>query len=72
MTPLLEQALNRVQALPTLEQDAIASLILEELADDARWNEVFARSQDRLAEMARKVREDARAGRVRPAGFDEL
>jgi hypothetical protein len=43
MTQLLEQALNEVKKLPVPEQDAIASLILDELADERRWQESFAR-----------------------------
>jgi hypothetical protein len=72
MTQLLEQALAEVRKLPQPEQDAIAALILEELADEERWAEAFARSQDQLARLAAKVRDDIRAGRVRSAGMDEL
>ena len=72
MTQLLEQALAEVRKLAEPEQDAIAALILEELADERRWDEAFARSQEPLARLAAKVREDIRAGRVRGVGMDEL
>ena len=72
MTQLLEQALAEVRKLGEPEQDAIAALILEELADERRWDESFARSQKQLADLAAKVREDIRAGRVRATGMDEL
>ncbi|HZZ80653.1 MAG TPA: hypothetical protein VFE62_19275 [Gemmataceae bacterium] len=72
MTQLLEQALTEIQKLPESEQDAIASLILDELADERRWQESFARSQDKLARLAAKAREDIRAGRVQSGGFDQL
>lgn len=72
MTQLLEQALHQVQQLPQAEQDAIATLILDELADEQRWSESFARSQDQLARVAAKVREDIRAGRVQSGGIDQL
>jgi hypothetical protein len=72
MTQLLEQALTEVRKLPEPEQDAIASLILDELADERRWQEGFLRSQDQLARLAAKVREDIRAGRVQSGGFDQL
>lgn len=72
MTQLLEKALAEIRKLPEPEQDAIAALILEELADDRRWDEAFARSQDQLARLAAKVRDDIRAGRMRSAGMDEL
>src|SRR5207247_4340114 len=58
MTQLLEQALTEVKKLPEPEQDAIAALILEELADERRWRETFARSQEQLACLATNVRED--------------
>lgn len=72
MTRLLEEALSEVQKLPEAEQDAIASLILDELSDERRWQVNFARSQDQLARLAAKVREDIRAGRIRSGGFDQL
>lgn len=72
MTQLLEQALAEVRKLPAPEQDAIAALILEELADERCWDETFARSQEPLAKLAAKVREDMRAGRVRRVEVDEL
>ncbi len=72
MTQLLEQALAEIRKLPEPEQDAIAALILEELADERRWDEAFAPSQGPLARLAAKVREDTRAGRVRGVGMDEL
>jgi hypothetical protein len=62
MTQLLEQALTAVRELPEAEQDAIAALILDELADEKRWDAAFARSQDKLASMAAKARDDVQAG----------
>jgi hypothetical protein len=40
-----------VKQLPANEQDAIAAIILEELEDEVRWQEKFARSQDVLAKL---------------------
>jgi hypothetical protein len=72
MTQLLQQALAEIQRLPDTEQDAIASLILEELADERRWEETFARTQDELGRLAAKVREDIAAGRVTDISPDSL
>jgi hypothetical protein len=72
MTRLLEQALAEVRKLPDPSQDAIAALILEGIADERRWDEAFARSQEQLGRLAEQVREDIRAGRVRDVGIDEL
>jgi len=72
MTQLLEQAFAEVQKLPQADQDAIAELILEELADEQRWDATFAKSQDLLDRMADKVLDDIRSGRVVNKGIDEL
>jgi hypothetical protein len=72
MTQLLQQALQAVQKLQPEQQDAIAALILDELADDQRWDEAFGRSQDQLARLADKARADIAAGRIVNKGFDEL
>lgn len=72
MTNLLQQAITKMQALPDVEQDAIATVILEELADEQRWHAAFARSQDELSNWASKVRQDIQSGRIRKAGIDEL
>jgi hypothetical protein len=72
MTRLLDEALAEVQKLPESEQDAIAAMILDELADERQWDETFARSQVQLQRLAERVRQDISAGRVRHMGIDEL
>jgi hypothetical protein len=72
MSELLEQALAEVQKLPLDQQDTIAALILDELADEGKWNRAFADSQDALTRLTAKVREEKRAGRTHEQGFDEL
>ena len=61
MTELLERAIARLKTLPVDEQDAIASMILEELEDDLRWDEVFSRSPDTLAKLAALAMAEYRA-----------
>jgi hypothetical protein len=72
MTVLLEQALAEVKKLPGPDQDVIARLILDELADEARWDAAFSQSQGQLAALAERVRADIQAGRVTSRGMDEL
>ena len=72
MTQFLEKVLTEVYKLPPEKQDAIAALILEELEDEQLWDKAFAESQDKLAQLARKVRVDIKAGRIRKMGIDEL
>ncbi len=63
MTKLLETSLIEVQKLSDHEQDAIASLILNELMDESRWEESFSRSQDALAYLADKAQADREVNR---------
>lgn len=59
MTRLLEQAIREAVKLPPDQQDAIASLMLAEMASEQRWDEIFAQSQDLLAQLAAEaIRED--------------
>jgi hypothetical protein len=62
MTERLEQAIARLKTLPTDKQDAIATLILEELEEEQRWDESFARSPDLLAKLAAQAMAEYRAG----------
>ena len=72
MTQLLEKALAEVYKLPPEKQDTIAAVILEELEDERLWEKAFAESQDKLAQLASKVRADIKAGRIKKMGIDEL
>jgi hypothetical protein len=64
MTKLLQQAISEVQKRAEAEQDAIAAVILEELADEAHWGANFEQSQSQLSRMSAKVPEDICAGRI--------
>ena len=64
MTEQLEQAIARLKTLPLDQQDAIATLILEELEDNQRWDDAFARSPDLLAKLAAEAMTEYRAGRT--------
>jgi hypothetical protein len=64
MTQLLEQVIAEVHKLSLDQQDQIAQIILDELADEQRWDAAFANSQDTLARLAAKARADVQAGRV--------
>ena len=72
MTQLLERALAQVAQLPDAEQDAIASVILEELEDKARWQAGFEQSPGQLAVLAREARAESSGGRTRELDPDDL
>jgi hypothetical protein len=70
MTALLEKALQKVAALPEDDQNAIASEILDSLADEEGWKSRFAASRDRLKQLAREALQEDERGETRP--LDDL
>ena len=64
MTALLEKAMNEINALPPEEQDAVASLILEEIESEKRWDELFAGSQGQLARLAEQAIAEYKAAKT--------
>ncbi|HZZ44138.1 MAG TPA: hypothetical protein VFE58_14470 [Tepidisphaeraceae bacterium] len=66
MTKTLEHAFVEASKLSSEQQEALAALIMEELASDRRWAESFAHSQDKLASLADEALTEFRAGKTRP------
>jgi len=71
MTKLLEMAFAEAAKLPEATQDLVATQLLRELADDARWDASFAASASQLEQMAAEALEEYRSGRTEELGFDE-
>ena len=72
MSKLLEHAVKKVRTLPDDQQDAIAAIILEELEDEARWEEAFAKSRDALAKLAAEAMEEDQKGETKELDPDLL
>jgi hypothetical protein len=70
MTRALKKAFDAASKLPDAEQDALAAAILEELESERRWDELFQRSADALAKLAKEALAEDREGRTRP--LDDL
>lgn len=64
----LEQAFSQASALPEDQQQALASLLLEEMASEAQWQKAFASSQDVLTRLAEEALEEDRRGETRDLG----
>jgi len=71
MTKLLKKAFEEVSNLPESEQDAIGTIILEELASEHRWAEAFSKSQDELAALADEALSEFRKGETKPLSSNE-
>jgi len=72
MTKLLEEAITKIEELPDKEQDIFAKLILEELADEARWDAAFTKSPDVLEQLAAEAEEEDKAGLSEDLDPDKL
>jgi hypothetical protein len=59
---LLEKALAEVARLAEATQEAIAALILDEIAPKRDWDKRFARTQDQLGELIRAARAEVARG----------
>lgn len=66
MNKLLEHAFAEVAKLPEDQQEAIASRILEDVEAERGWDERFANSQGRLAELSRRAGEHITDGTTLP------
>ncbi len=72
MTVLLEQAVARARELSESEQNALASLMLDEIESDRKWDELFAKSPEKLAKLADKAWAEHEAGLSQPLDPDQL
>lgn len=66
MSSLLEKALEKVGALSSEEQDAIAFQILASLADEEAWKRRFAEKRDVIRRMAREALDEDARGETLP------
>lgn len=62
MGKLLDQLITEAAKLPDEEPEAFAAFMLAELESERQWDDLFARSQDPLAQMAAEARQEYRAG----------
>ena len=65
MTRLLEKAFEEASKLPEEEQDALAEMLLNDLASEERWTEAFAKSQDKLALLAKEALNEFKQGKTK-------
>ena len=66
MTTTLEAALAQAAKLPPSEQDALAAILLEEIASEQRWSALFDKSGGLLESLAVEAIEEFRAGKSKP------
>jgi hypothetical protein len=72
MTELLKKAFDEASRLPASDQDWLATMMLDTLRSEQRWNDLFERSQDMLEKMADEAIAEHRAGETLPLDPDNL
>jgi hypothetical protein len=72
MSDLLDRAVQKARSLPEAEKNVIATIILEELEDEAHWKQAFSKSQDALAKLAAEAMEEDRKGETKELDPDLL
>ncbi len=65
MTKMLERAFKKASSLSDSDQDALAEWLLKELESEARWQELFAKSQEGLSRLAAEALEEHRRGKTK-------
>lgn len=71
MTKLFKRVVKEVEKLPAGEQDAVASLVLEELRVETGWSERFS-DKAKLGRLVAAARDEYRAGRTEELDPDKL
>ncbi|MBX3402589.1 MAG: hypothetical protein KF699_04160 [Phycisphaeraceae bacterium] len=66
MTRLMEQAIERLRAVPESQQDKLAEFLLHELAEDQRWTDTSSANGSSLKSIVDQVLADDAAGRCEP------
>ena len=72
MSDLFDRAVQKARSLPEAEKNVIATIMLEELEDEARWKQSFSQSQDVLAKLAAEAMEEDRKGETKELDPDLL
>ena len=72
MTRLMEQAIERLRAVPEPQQEQLARFLLNELEEDNRWADSTAAHADALKRLAENVLADDVRGLCTPLDPDAL
>ncbi len=75
MTKTAETALKLLESLPEEAQEKVIAemrLVVQELNDELKWDELFKRKKEGLGVAARRAREEIAAGKARPMDLSDL
>lgn len=69
VTPAVNTIIKMIEQLPEADQERIAEHLREYIAnfeDEEKWNETFAKSQDKLVYAAREARKQIAENKSKP------
>jgi hypothetical protein len=75
VTPAVNTIIKMIEQLPEADQERVAEHLREYLAtleDEEKWDEAFAKTQDKLVHAAREARRQIAEGESEPMDFDKL
>lgn len=72
MTELLRKAFEEASKLPAQEQDALASVLLDEIEGEQKWDATLAETQDELTGLADAALAEHRAGKTETLDPEKL
>jgi hypothetical protein len=72
MTRLMEQAIERLRAMPESKQDQLARFLLAELEEDEKWSRCTAEHEEKLKGFVEKMLADDAGGDSEPLDPDRL
>ena len=61
---LLEKAFSEAQKLEARDQDVLASIIMEEMLAERKWDEAFALTQNQLGTLADEALAELKSGKA--------
>ncbi len=70
MTMLLEKAFTEAQKLEAHDQDVLASIIMEEMLAERKWDDAFALTQNQLETLADEAIAELKSGKAKPLHFN--
>ena len=74
-SPAITTIIKMIETLPESARNQVADHLREyiaEMQDEARWDDLFARTQDKLAAAARHAKEEIAAGKASPMDYHAL
>jgi hypothetical protein len=72
MSNLLDEAYAAAKKLPEEEQEALGALLIAEIEDNRRWDELFAQPSEVIERMADRALEHHRLGLTLPLDPESL